>query len=111
MNRQFYFESKPDKYGFEAEGGEWEQETDRGSAPYIRWVQQSLNRVLGLRLAVDLRRRRSDPQRDPRFSAAARVGCRWHCRPATVWPHVHIQVGFKDGVARSPKVDPTIMIY
>jgi hypothetical protein len=33
---------------------------------------------------------------------------------ATRWPHVHIQVGFKHGVAgyiRNPRVDPAVMIY
>lgn len=33
---------------------------------------------------------------------------------ATRWPHVHIQVGFKHGVAgyiRKPRVDPAVMIY
>ncbi len=32
---------------------EWMGEVSRGSAEYVRWVQRSLNRVLGLRLAVD----------------------------------------------------------
>ncbi len=32
---------------------ELETGINRNSAPYIRWVQQSLNRVMGLRLAVD----------------------------------------------------------
>jgi peptidoglycan hydrolase-like protein with peptidoglycan-binding domain len=31
----------------------WESEVSRGSRDYIRWVQQSLNRILGLGLAVD----------------------------------------------------------
>jgi peptidoglycan hydrolase-like protein with peptidoglycan-binding domain len=31
----------------------WEGEVNRGSRDYIRWVQQSLNKILGLRLAVD----------------------------------------------------------
>lgn len=33
---------------------------------------------------------------------------------ATRWPHVHIQVGLKHGVAgyiRKPRVDPAVMIY
>jgi peptidoglycan hydrolase-like protein with peptidoglycan-binding domain len=36
--------------------GEWLAETgavDRSSSAYVRWAQQSLNRILGLRLAVD----------------------------------------------------------
>ena len=32
---------------------EWEGEASRGSPGYIRWVQSSLNRILGLKLAVD----------------------------------------------------------
>ncbi len=32
---------------------EWEGEVNRSSLDYIRWVQQALNKVLGLRLAVD----------------------------------------------------------
>ena len=32
---------------------EWEEEINRNSAEYIRWVQQSLNRTMGLRLTVD----------------------------------------------------------
>lgn len=32
---------------------EWMGEISRGSPDYVRWVQQSLNRVIGLRLAVD----------------------------------------------------------
>jgi peptidoglycan hydrolase-like protein with peptidoglycan-binding domain len=32
---------------------EWEGEVNRSSGDYIRWVQQSLNRIMGLRLAVD----------------------------------------------------------
>ncbi len=31
----------------------WESESNRSSSEYIRWVQQGLNRILGLRLAVD----------------------------------------------------------
>ncbi|MDT8306117.1 MAG: peptidoglycan-binding protein, partial [Anaerolineae bacterium] len=33
--------------------GEWQREVDRRSRLYIRWVQQGLNKVLGLRLAED----------------------------------------------------------
>ena len=32
---------------------EWESEVNRRSATYTRWVQQALNKVLGLRLTVD----------------------------------------------------------
>jgi peptidoglycan hydrolase-like protein with peptidoglycan-binding domain len=32
---------------------EWEGEVNRNSQEYIRWVQSSLNRIMGLRLAVD----------------------------------------------------------
>ena len=32
---------------------EWESEVSRSSPAYIRWVQSSLNKILGLRLAVD----------------------------------------------------------
>lgn len=31
----------------------WQGEVSRGAPDYIRWLQQSLNRILGLRLAVD----------------------------------------------------------
>jgi hypothetical protein len=33
--------------------GEWDGEVSRSSASYIRWVQQALNRIMGLRLAAD----------------------------------------------------------
>lgn len=33
--------------------GEWPEEASRSSPDYIRWVQRSLNQLLGLRLAVD----------------------------------------------------------
>jgi peptidoglycan hydrolase-like protein with peptidoglycan-binding domain len=33
--------------------GAWQEEVDRGSREYIRWVQSSLNQLLGTRLAVD----------------------------------------------------------
>jgi hypothetical protein len=63
MNRQDYFSSEPfefdpefdfeqDEFGFALEGEEWEAETNRGSSAYVRWVQQALNEVLGLRLPV-----------------------------------------------------------
>ena len=32
---------------------EWEGEVSRTSPEYIRWVQQSLNQIMGLQLAVD----------------------------------------------------------
>jgi len=32
---------------------EWESEIDRGSRDYIKWVQRSLNQLLGLNLAAD----------------------------------------------------------
>src|ERR671911_1561188 len=32
---------------------EWEGEVSRTSPDYIRWVQQSLNQLMGLQLAVD----------------------------------------------------------
>ena len=31
----------------------WTNEINRGSSDYIKWVQQSLNQIMGLRLAVD----------------------------------------------------------
>jgi peptidoglycan hydrolase-like protein with peptidoglycan-binding domain len=37
----------------ELAGFGWEDEVDRGSRDYVRWVQRSLNRILGLRLAED----------------------------------------------------------
>ena len=40
-------------FGTELADQEWEEEINRNSAEYIRWVQQSLNQILGLRLAVD----------------------------------------------------------
>lgn len=50
MKRQFAFE--PELFPCPTES-EWEGE-DGGTGPdYIRWVQASLNRILGLRLAVD----------------------------------------------------------
>ncbi|MBI5567205.1 MAG: peptidoglycan-binding protein [Chloroflexi bacterium] len=36
-----------------SEEAEWEGEVNRSSRDYIMWVQQSLNRIMGLRLAVD----------------------------------------------------------
>ena len=69
MKGLFAFEAEP--FEFEAYGGseseftfraepfpwppesEWEGEVNRSSPDYIRWLQSSLNRVMGLRLAVD----------------------------------------------------------
>lgn len=40
--------------GFESDfAEEWEDEVNRASREYIRWLQSSLNRFLGLQLAVD----------------------------------------------------------
>lgn len=33
--------------------GSWESEVNRSGSNYVRWVQQALNRILGLRLVVD----------------------------------------------------------
>ena len=38
---------------FELMEREWQREVNRSSRLYIRWVQQSLNKILGLRLADD----------------------------------------------------------
>ena len=46
----FEFESN---FATEMIGTEWESEVDRSSRDYIKWVQQSLNQILGLRLTVD----------------------------------------------------------
>jgi peptidoglycan hydrolase-like protein with peptidoglycan-binding domain len=49
------FEAEPGEFESwqpEALGG-WQQEQNRSSASHIRWVQSSLNRILGLNLAVD----------------------------------------------------------
>lgn len=55
MYRQFEFPIEPFEYNFEGEFDDeaWESETNRNSLDYIRWVQQSLNRILGLRLKED----------------------------------------------------------
>jgi peptidoglycan hydrolase-like protein with peptidoglycan-binding domain len=41
--------------GFSTEliGTEWESEVNRSNRDYLKWVQQSLNQILGLRLTVD----------------------------------------------------------
>ena len=51
MNRQFTYEVEP--FEFETEAGKWEDEVNRSSRDYIKWVQQSLNQILGLWLAID----------------------------------------------------------
>jgi peptidoglycan hydrolase-like protein with peptidoglycan-binding domain len=45
----------PEQTGSELElvEGEWQREVNRRSRLYIRWVQQGLNKILGLRLAED----------------------------------------------------------
>jgi len=49
------FELSPEVGEFELSGATagWQREQGHGNAAYIRWVQGSLNRILGLRLAVD----------------------------------------------------------
>jgi peptidoglycan hydrolase-like protein with peptidoglycan-binding domain len=42
-----------DGFGFEMNAQEWEVDGSRNSAGYIKWVQQALNKILGLGLAVD----------------------------------------------------------
>ena len=44
----YNFQVEPFEFEFELEG-----EVDRNSRDYIKWVQQSLNRIMGLNLAVD----------------------------------------------------------
>jgi hypothetical protein len=71
MNEQFIFEAEPfeadsefDEYEEEVDSEfgafdtelptlEWEEEVNRRSLDYIRWVQQSLNKIMGLRLTAD----------------------------------------------------------
>src|SRR6185295_16020471 len=64
MNRRFDLESNSLEFdpefgfenggfAFETNGQEWETTVNRSSADYIKWVQQSLNSILGLRLATD----------------------------------------------------------
>jgi LAS superfamily LD-carboxypeptidase LdcB len=52
-----YQEEMPafDRYEGEIEllGESWEAETTRSSPAYIRWLQQALNRIMGLQLSVD----------------------------------------------------------
>jgi hypothetical protein len=47
------FARSPEPDAFEALDPGWEGETNRRSPAYLRWVQQSLNKALGLRLVVD----------------------------------------------------------
>src|SRR5262245_14899356 len=56
MNAEF--DIQPETFVFEAEPGEfapWQAEAprNRGSPDYIRWLQTTLNQVLGLNLAID----------------------------------------------------------
>ena len=58
MNWAAILKSEPFSYAeWEAAGAElatdWLGEVSRNSPDYVRWVQQSLNQILGLRLAVD----------------------------------------------------------
>ncbi len=51
---EIYSEFDPELEGFDSEGAEaWQGEVNRKSGDYIRWVQRSLNRIMGLQLAVD----------------------------------------------------------
>jgi hypothetical protein len=62
MNKQMIFEARPASASLELDGletfdteqigEEWEGET-KLSPDYVRWVQQSLNRIMGLWLAMD----------------------------------------------------------
>lgn len=47
------FSEFEDEHEFESDYGEWESEVNRNSTDYIRWVQQSLNKIMGVKLAVD----------------------------------------------------------
>jgi len=64
MKEPFMFEPWPfeDEYEFWNETGElnpdffeqeWQGETNRDSPAFVKWIQDSLNKVMGLRLAVD----------------------------------------------------------
>ena len=53
MGHSSQFQIEPFEFDYEFEE-EWETgSTNRSSASYIKWVQQSLNQIMGLRLAVD----------------------------------------------------------
>ncbi|CAG0937544.1 hypothetical protein TFLX_06482 [Thermoflexales bacterium] len=45
--------SEFETFEFETDASEWESEVNRSSRDYIKWVQRSLNQIMGLRLAVD----------------------------------------------------------
>lgn len=45
--------SEFEAFDFEADASEWESEVNRSRRDYIKWVQQSVNQIMGLRLAVD----------------------------------------------------------
>jgi hypothetical protein len=49
------FSFKVEPFEFEAEhvSEEWQGEVSRSSRDYIKWVQRSLNQIMGLKLAVD----------------------------------------------------------
>ena len=57
MTNQFKLHEEPFQFesGFSTGliGTEWEGEVNRKSRDYIKWVQQSLNQIMGLKLAVD----------------------------------------------------------
>ncbi len=53
MGHDFRFQIEPFEFDYEMEE-EWETGSpNRSSRDYIKWVQQSLNQIMGLRLAVD----------------------------------------------------------
>lgn len=57
MTPQFHLREEPFKFesdfATEFHNTIWEAEVNRNSSEYIRWVQESLNKILGLRLATD----------------------------------------------------------
>jgi outer membrane protein OmpA-like peptidoglycan-associated protein len=50
---ELIFEDESEGFNSEFMGEAWEGEVNQSDLDYIRWVQQSLNKILGLRLAVD----------------------------------------------------------
>lgn len=50
MRQSLIFRSEPFSWPLFSE---WESEAESGTLDYIRWVQSSLNKLMGLRLAVD----------------------------------------------------------
>jgi hypothetical protein len=94
MNRQFNFEAEPLEFvresdetafeGFDTElaDSEWQGEVNRNSRDYLRWVQHSLNQIMGLRLAED---GIVAPQLAARFAAStkARTDCDGSVGPQT----------------------------